>query len=1447
MTVNLTAKPYYDDYDSQKNFYRILFKPGVPVQARELTQLQTILQDQIKKFANHIFVDGTRVSKENPQAVIIDQQNYFASKILNTNSANIASYVGLYVTGEITETIGLVEFAFDRNNPTIGDPDTIVFKRVKGTGNFNSGEVLYFYDNVISANILSDYYIDRQTTETDFTVYTSASVDSLSDEITIISKTDGIKSGDYVSYQGITDLYVVDVISDNLVRVNKNLDITGTALSINFIRKATSKTCVVSLSDATYYKNGFFINVPAQQVVPQKYTPYPTKSVIYKYTDEIINYDADLSLLDPAFGHSNYLAPGADRLKISLVLDTVDLTSTYTPDTSIDYIELVRFVRGNYSLIYSSVSTQYAALGDALAERTYNESGNYVIDQFTVKSSGSSSSGASNRFIVGKGHAVIGGYDIKTADKTEIIIPKAQTTKTELQTDISTYYGNYLLIDAPSYGLYDPEQITNTNFWECHSTTNRNAMSNTSTLVGYIIPKMIKYDSGSGSNVAYRLNWYDYTQISSSLSFSNVRSIISVSNNLTARANNNGTYANPLFFANVSAIGISNTITVTGWTSSFFGVGFPTLAVTPSPMVFETASPDRLIFETGKAVVKDVNNVSILYQRLYSNVVLSAGYGTITTSSPNKFVGIAGATLPTSFARPYYSVVVKEKLDSLTLSGWTNGAFVPLENLTLSVDSSQRQLTIRHSNSYVSAKVDILVTLENDTLSKRSKTLVTNQASVIYMDKTQNTYSLYKSDIYSLKNIYRIGSSNWAGTYNSSTTYAINSAVQYGDKVYISRVSTSNSIGDPNYWTAVIPDPLSLYTLDDGQRDSYYDWGGIINLTERTADIGYVVVIYDYFTHGGTGVLDVTSYPASLYSRIPNYRSTVDSRIFNLRDCLDYRPRREDKVGTGVDLWTSTVVPKPDPLAVPGTQADVEYYLPRIDQLYLNTRDASPADPGNKFSIRLGTPDVNPKVLSDDSDKSKQLLATFVSPPYTASANDVKIIYNSKPRYTMTDIGTLDSRLGVLEKKVKKQGIEIVALNNKVFDRSGTTGNVLYSTGIFIEDFSSLSSGLITDPHFTVAINTSKKEARPSFSAVSHRLFFTSVPTISYTDDIISMPYTEETLIDQTKPSGVSIVTYAGSSSTDWLGLIMNASTLYTIATLDYAAIGAAYAAETFYSAGVGAALESAFGQTLLGEGIALAGEVGAGSALAIGIAEVATIVIGEVSGISAGAWILSFFFGACFKENTKIKMADGSSKNIKDVNIGDLVFNHNCTKINKVSYITKGRYEGKLYSPDKNTEEFITELHPLIMDGALVHPEPEQIKNNFPWLGKCDLLNDVKHKDISNETVYNLYVDGDGTYTVNGFGTTSIYSNGGSLARYFVNENISKENKECIFDNYRDLDKNEKIGWYHTNIALGKIGSPKLDKLFVNSTSKNSPIKRKITLSFFKIIGSITKVIKGQ
>ena len=60
-STDLNVAPYYDDFDKDKNFVRTLFRPGFAIQARELTQLQSILQNQVERHGNHMFKEGSIV------------------------------------------------------------------------------------------------------------------------------------------------------------------------------------------------------------------------------------------------------------------------------------------------------------------------------------------------------------------------------------------------------------------------------------------------------------------------------------------------------------------------------------------------------------------------------------------------------------------------------------------------------------------------------------------------------------------------------------------------------------------------------------------------------------------------------------------------------------------------------------------------------------------------------------------------------------------------------------------------------------------------------------------------------------------------------------------------------------------------------------------------------------------------------------------------------------------------------------------------------------------------------------------------------------------------------------------------------------------------------------------------------------------------------------------
>ena len=84
--TNLNVTPYYDDFDKSKNFYKVLFRPGFPIQARELTTMQSIMQNQIENMGTHFFKEGAMVIPGqigydlNVQAILL-QQNFLGADV----------------------------------------------------------------------------------------------------------------------------------------------------------------------------------------------------------------------------------------------------------------------------------------------------------------------------------------------------------------------------------------------------------------------------------------------------------------------------------------------------------------------------------------------------------------------------------------------------------------------------------------------------------------------------------------------------------------------------------------------------------------------------------------------------------------------------------------------------------------------------------------------------------------------------------------------------------------------------------------------------------------------------------------------------------------------------------------------------------------------------------------------------------------------------------------------------------------------------------------------------------------------------------------------------------------------------------------------------------------------------------------------------------------------
>lgn len=136
--------PYLDDFDEAKKFYRILFRPGRAIQARELTQLQSILQKQIERFGSHIFKEGSLVI---PGAQFYEK-NYNFVKLQSTYNSVDANDVITSLEGEVLKGLstGTRARVVKVIASTSSDPPTIY---VKYLSSGTTGTSYVFEDNEI--------------------------------------------------------------------------------------------------------------------------------------------------------------------------------------------------------------------------------------------------------------------------------------------------------------------------------------------------------------------------------------------------------------------------------------------------------------------------------------------------------------------------------------------------------------------------------------------------------------------------------------------------------------------------------------------------------------------------------------------------------------------------------------------------------------------------------------------------------------------------------------------------------------------------------------------------------------------------------------------------------------------------------------------------------------------------------------------------------------------------------------------------------------------------------------------------------------------------------------------------------------------------------------------------------------------------------------------------
>ena len=408
--TNLNVSPYFDDFNVYNHYYKVLFKPGYPVQARELTTLQSILQNQIEQFGKHIFKDGSPV---------IGGEINFISPVdaIQISSTHNGLPIELYV-------------------------DQLIGRNIIGA---TSG---------VTAQVLS-IITDVQSERSNYTLYVKY-----------------IKGGG-VGYENSKFFELEDLITESILFGKNNLTIQSGQTVFNILSTGGIKYqgSLCEINEGIFFIRGYFVKVIPQKIICSQYDPQDSYKVGFQIIENIITADIDDKLYDNAQGFSNYGAPGADRFRIDLALTVKRLEENDSNFTELLRIEngQPQFIvqKTAYSLIRDELASRtYDESGDyfvtpftVFVKETLNDgykvTGLYPENQLTPN--GNKPSENLLTYQIGPGKAYVGGYDVETISSRLIDVQKARTTKKSENKAVPYKAGSLTILNniygAPNIGL----------------------------------------------------------------------------------------------------------------------------------------------------------------------------------------------------------------------------------------------------------------------------------------------------------------------------------------------------------------------------------------------------------------------------------------------------------------------------------------------------------------------------------------------------------------------------------------------------------------------------------------------------------------------------------------------------------------------------------------------------------------------------------------------------------------------------------------------------------------------------------------------------------------------------------------------------------------------------------------------------------------------------------
>ena len=1046
--IDFNTEPYNDDFDENNKFYRILFRPSFAVQARELTQLQTILQNQIKHHGDHIFKQGAMVI---PGQVSIDSEVQYVKIAPTYAGAVVETYIneleGLVVVGQsgLTAQVIKVENAAGADFATLyvrytnsGDNNT--------TKTFANDEIITPQDALLSAYTVQA--VSASATGTGSTATVERGVYYINGHFVLVdaqtitldkySNTPTYRVGLTVEEKLITPEDTgYEILLDN---AQNSFNFAAPGAHRYYIDLILSKKGINATDDVDFVE---LLRVDQGQI--KRHTTRTEYSQIEKTLarrtfDESGNYTVRSFPIDIREHRNNNRGAWDDNT--AYLIGDVVTSGTDSAGNPITYVAKNSATSINIAPVHTS-GTAYDGPGSTGVQWEYNQNPYYNRGIYSPEDGGDEA-----KLAVGlePGKAYVQGYEIEKISTEYVPVNKSRTFVQVDNAIIPATVGNYILVtnvnNLPPVNTFGRVTIYD------RLTGSGGRGSSAGSAVGTARVRFIEWHNGTiGTNAAiYKLGLFD-VQLNAGVTTRKIKSFFfdNGDTNLNFTAD-----IDPEFNRLIGAVTAAGSTTVTGAGTSFqtdLVVGDYVRLGTDIRRVTAVSSQtsitvDANVTVTGATVdrvtttVREPESVSLLYQFPYyaiKSVRSSVGTNDTAYTVYERFAGTTSSgsggtcTLTVTTSSGTFASAAETDNYILVNNDSTSGGEIVAPN-SITVTGSTAQFVLPDTFASTNFLVIGAVNKTGATLTEKSKTLTT--ATVTFSTQATATKSellLGKADGYRIVSIKMD-----AGTFASPAG------------------SYSLDISD-------------RYEFDSGQRSTHYDVARLKLKSSYSAPTAPVQVVFEYFDHSTGDYFTVNSYPANVaYGGIPLFQGVA------LRDFIDFRPRiSDDGAGFSGSGASVSLVPKRGI----DVRADYSYYLARKTKIAIDFN-------GQFFAID-GVPSLVPGDALDPS--LGMVLYNLTLEPYTFGTGSSSITIDSydNKRYTMRDIGKLEKRIDNLEYYTS---LSLLEQQTESLDIVDSEGESRFKNGFIVDGFTGHNTGDVTSPDYLCSIDMERGELRPFYS-----------------------------------------------------------------------------------------------------------------------------------------------------------------------------------------------------------------------------------------------------------------------------------------------------------------------------------------------------------------------------